>query len=371
MKKQAFYNDYCIIVHDDDSAMVTLKGEKCKPVKPILRQISEEILFDYRKIWNTRYLASQLIDHINNVDKVINDIKDVMSKIAEEIGSSKDMILCDGELDKFLCGKNYIPYIQQRMELNKAFTVYAPYSYPAIKLRLTLLDSLYSTNAKYSYFSIDEMSCEIYKLGTEQDAINYFNAVAQGGKDTRDLFSKNYGIHKNLKDGNKQPSLMSKYAYYELCTIGKSVTNLGFPIYDKLVVDIYPKVCDVLQIVKHNEIKESIEKYVSALNDVRRKIFDDNSLQFGMMQQYDILDAYLWRMGKINKGSFSLLLNKCDYIKFIENIGLKGKAFKKDGFENEVKDKCKTMSVADIMKGINNTTIKAMLEHWKKYYQNK
>ena len=68
MKKQAFYNDYCIIVHDDDSAMVTLKGEKCKPVKPILRQISEEILFDYRKTWNTRYLASQLIDHINNVD---------------------------------------------------------------------------------------------------------------------------------------------------------------------------------------------------------------------------------------------------------------------------------------------------------------
>ena len=296
-------------------------------------------------------------------DIVVADIKNVMCEIAEEINSFNDEILCDGEMEEYLCN-GPTSYLQQRAMLERIFkNTSKQYDYTSVKLRLTVLDSLYSTNANYTYFSIDDMAYEICKLGTEQDAIDYFNGIALGGKDTKGLFSKKYGMHKNCTPGNRQQSLMSKYAYYQLHIQNVNAYPLGFPIYDSLVLKIYPKVCNILGMKKCIKLT-LIENYVSALNGVRQKIFNSQLPQYGL-QQYDLLDAYLWRMGKIDGGNFSLLFNKCDYERFINNLGLKDRKIT----DAIVKGKCETMSVNEIMKDISNNLMRSLLEHWKKYYK--
>ena len=67
-------------------------------------------------------------------------------------------------------------YTQQRAMINQIFdmTSGANYNVPSIMLRLTVIDSLYSTNAQYSYFSIEEMANNIHDLGNEKDAVKYF-----------------------------------------------------------------------------------------------------------------------------------------------------------------------------------------------------
>jgi hypothetical protein len=65
----------------------------------------------------------------------------------------------------------------------------------------------------------------------------------------------------------------------------------------------------------------TIEDYVESLKQIRSKLFDNENLFLGY-QQFDILDAYLWRMGKFEDGNFSLLLEQKEYKKFITAIGL-------------------------------------------------
>ena len=103
--------------------------------------------------------------------------------------------------------------------------------------------------------------------------------------------------------------------------------TLGFPIYDRLALNMYPIVYDRLAISK-NSINNSddnicIEDYIKALNKLRKVIFSiEKDKLFKDYQQYDILDAYLWRMGKLDGGNYSLLLDRNDYQRFIKNLGL-------------------------------------------------
>ena len=217
-------------------------------------------------------------------------------------------------------------YVQQRAMINQIFATTSgnTYNIQSIMLRLIVIDSLYSTNAAYSYFSFEEMANAIKGLGNEEDAAKYFDSIATGGNDDKCLFSKKYGIRKNLKDGSKQMSLMSKYAYYVLLRNPKKYP-LGFPIYDSLAIKMYPKVCNNVGI-EPQKITEStsIKTYIGLLDTLRDKIFSNTDL-FNEYQQYDLLDAYLWRMGKLDEGNYSLLFNKDDYEKFITNIGLSAK----------------------------------------------
>ena len=56
-------------------------------------------------------------------------------------------------------GDSNFSYTQQRAMINQIWqsTVNEKYSVSSIMLRLIVIDSLYSTNAAYSYFSIEEM----------------------------------------------------------------------------------------------------------------------------------------------------------------------------------------------------------------------
>lgn len=264
-------------------------------------------------------------------------------------------------------------YNNQREAINTLFNN-EEYSIAAIILRLTVIDSLYSTNASYSYFSFDEMAKAIYDIGkgSREKAREFFADIIRGKNDGKKLFDKKYGIRKNLKEGGMQNSLLSKYAYYELLQ-DKKKYPLGFPIYDSLAREICPKAYNTLTGNKlssfSNESTPMIEKYVGNLNELRSVLFDDDEL-FDGFQQFDILDAYLWRMGKFNSGNLSLLLNEDDYKHFINNITCvyysmpKGKTLYFD-------DKVREMMISLKLPFYNCHSQKymtALRDHWMKYY---
>lgn len=91
--------------------------------------------------------------------------------------------------------------------------------------------------------------------------------------------------------------------------------TLGFPIYDRLAIS--------KNSINNSDDNICIEDYIKALNKLRKVIFSiEKDKLFKDYQQYDILDAYLWRMGKLDGGNYSLLLDRNDYQRFIKNLGL-------------------------------------------------
>lgn len=306
-------------------------------------------------------------------------------------------------------------YTQQRAMINQIFgmTSGTNYNVPSIMLRLTVIDSLYSTNAQYSYFSIEKMANKIRDLGDEAQAAQYFYTLVEEGKlakDEKKLFSSTYGIRKNCDEGSKQISLMSKYAYYVLI---KELDKypLGFPIYDSLAIEMYPLVCKKIGIKPQSKlsISDSIEKYVEALDELRNTIFNtENGNLFDKFQQYDLLDAYLWRMGKVNNGNYSLLFTRTEYEQFIQNLGIrhtpkevgyekklyemflnsrwKGKSLidkeekkDKDGknsiikysydFNTIVQHQCAKLPTDTILNRLSECEcIKQLIEHWRGFY---
>ena len=236
----------------------------------------------------------------------------------------EEIVLC--ELDKEKSLEN-ADYMNQRTLISSLFG--DGYGRGQIILRLTVIDSLYSTNAGYSYFSFSEMADKILSLGDRNAARKYFYAVVLTGEDKEGVFSERYGIQKNLSEGAMQMSLMSKYAYYELLQ-DRQAYPLGFPIYDRLAKKAYPTVCKMLGLPFCYNLPDagtpSIKEYIASINQIRKELFDGNDLFVvpgkQEYQQYDILDAYLWRMGKFDEGNLSLLLGRDAYIRFIKNIGL-------------------------------------------------
>ena len=229
------------------------------------------------------------------------------------------------ELDGEFKDLTSVDYTNQRTLINSLFCN-GGYNQGLVILRLTVIDSLYSTNAAYSYFSFEEMAERIMALGSRSEACDYFYNIARQGGDNLKLFDEPYGIQKDLSEGSKQMSLLSKYAYYEIMQ-DKSRYPLGFPIYDRLAKNAYPIVCRLLGLKPIARMSEqsspSIETYVRCLDQLRQAIFGDNETLFeGKYQQFDILDAYLWRMGKFDGGNLSLLMKRGDYTTFIKNIGL-------------------------------------------------
>lgn len=236
--------------------------------------------------------------------------------------------LCELDDEEIVVGD--AGYNNQRALISSLFS--QPFNRGQLILRLTVIDSLYSTNAAYSYFSFEEMADRILTIGsgTQEDIRNYFYSIAKGGKDTEGLFSEPYGYQKNLSEGSKQMSLLSKYAYYELLQ-DPGQYPLGFPIYDRLAKEAYPLVRKMLGEKDYYSMPQletpTIEQYVMCLSQLREALFKDeklyqpNGCKHGY-QQFDILDAYLWRMGKFSDGNLSLLLGCEDYAKFIGNLGL-------------------------------------------------
>jgi hypothetical protein len=290
-------------------------------------------------------------------------------------------------------------YVEQRNMIKCVFNNPACYDLSTVMLRLTVIDSLYSTNASYAYFSIEELAKAILDLGSEEDPKTYFKKIARGKDDDQNLFGRTYGIRKNTQKGGKLISLVSKYAYYTL--LCDESDALGFPIYDSLAIEMLPKLSKVLGVSAEFKNKDCIEEYVACLNALREALFgQDTNQRFERLQQFDILDAYLWRIGKLTHGNYSLLFTKKDYETFFENVfgvpsgsdHINMSLYKKfnENYPNLCKRKknkssksytyiidinkliaeiCIKMPTCDILKGVDDRqdAMAALIDSWKKF----
>ena len=234
-------------------------------------------------------------------------------------------------------------YNLQRKILTNLFrnTSNGNYTKEAIMLRLTALDSSYSTNASKSYYAFEEIAEEIWNIpgkgNREDNANHFFIEVATGVQTTSNnvhvdnWFNKQFGIQKNGKTGHRKTSLLSKYAYYCLLLDKKSD---GFPIYDSLAVASFPFACMILCQNSAQDLKKlvnqfssestyiPVSQYINAMKTLCNGLGLTNST-FSNFQKFDILDAYLWRMGKLSYGNLSLLLDKQEYEGVLTALALK------------------------------------------------
>ena len=255
-----------------------------------------------------------------------------------------------------------------------------------ILLRLVVLNSYYSTNADYSYFSLERLAERIIHETTQFAAKSgklpndyFYDIVLQNlGKPTtigKNFFEASYGIKKNGTPGVTLKSLISKYAYYCMMMDTKRYP-LGFPIYDRLARESYRKVMSALGLKPQTAQtlqSGSIGEYISALNELREEIFGAGSTAlFCGLQQFDILDAYLWWMGKLEGGNFSLLLTEGEYKMLINHVKptppIKGDKSQKDKIDDQIAKALKDIGAApfaSIADPQRKKFLTAMIDHWR------
>ncbi|MBR7002303.1 MAG: hypothetical protein IKI11_06570 [Neisseriaceae bacterium] len=196
-----------------------------------------------------------------------------------------------------------------------------------IYARLAIVDTFYSTQMNKRLFGLDDLAKEIKeKIGTDEklkEEVSKFkckNKKDEKNKISELLKSDNkYGIRKNGEDSGHARSLISKYIYF--------VTDCKFPIEDTFVKDN-------INIILLHFVKNEIDNKNDILKEII-KFCDDNKIK------YSEFDNLLWLFGKIKKGSLSLVVEKDDYIKIIEKLGLSYSNNKKESKkESEEFDKC-------------------------------
>ena len=187
-----------------------------------------------------------------------------------------------------------------------------------IMTQLTIIDSYYSTNMSHRYYGIEEVKDAIIKLSTSQTDlrrkfIEYaFNPTNH--EDITDLFHAEYGYSKKGFKFGQAISLISKYAYF--------ITDFQFPIFDSIVREIYPL------IQKHQKLSNNrVDAFVLQINDL---------MKLTEIEDYNKLDNLLWLIGKINRGNYSLILNKQKYLDLISKVaGLE--YLKSDKIDDKIK----------------------------------
>ena len=256
-----------------------------------------------------------------------------------------------------------------------------------ILLRLVVLNSYYSTNAAYSYFSLERLAERIIdettQFATKSGKLPndyFYDVVLQNlGKPTtigKDFFEASYGIKKNGAPGATLKSLISKYAYYCMM-MDPNKYPLGFPIYDNLARKSYRKVMKALELkpqMVQTLDEGSIGEYISALNELREEIFGKGSTAlFCGLQQFDILDAYLWWMGKLEGGNFSLLLTEGEYKMLINHVKptppIKGDKSRGKKIDEQIAKALKDIGAApfaSIADPQRKKFLTAMIDHWRK-----
>lgn len=202
----------------------------------------------------------------------------------------------------------------------KIFSVTNGFEKTNILVRLTLIDSMYSTQMNRRYYALEELAEALATLasGKEAKLRDLFLAFAKdpekysqdfnyGGTN---LFSESYGIGKDGSDKGVAISLISKYAYFE--------TKFKFPIYDSIACEMYLLVCRECGFDKYKKINLTVKEngkiqgeqtmvaYVKAINWLIEQL-DCKGLN------YDLLDRFLWFVGKIRRGNLSLVLTRTEY----------------------------------------------------------
>lgn len=172
-----------------------------------------------------------------------------------------------------------------------------------IYVRLTLIDSFYSTNMTKHYEGLRNLA-EMISKKTKSDAdlrakINiYKECLKQPELDT--LFESSYG-----NPASQAPSLISKYFYF--------VTNHNFPIEDRLV---------------RKNLKKFLKKYGREIDFLPYSKGEKSSNLIKHLLKLDIakesfsaFDNLIWLYGKISSKSYSLILKGKGFEKAVESNG--------------------------------------------------
>ena len=259
-------------------------------------------------------------------------------------------------------------YIEQREMIDKLFSEKKEGVERRLLLltRLSLLDALYSTGVnRYHPYAVVDIAEAIDELGTDHEYVATLATWLDNLDDQRrskalELFNRRFGALTDNSEEKKEKwekgtcaiSLLSKYSYY-LFRQYKDKYPSGFPIYDSLAKESYPRVLAYMGEEKAKTcprgVGSSIVSYLKAIKALGVALWgsDEEYMKYEYsMQRFDLLDAYLWRLGKLNKASYSLLLPRGDFAKIKE-------------FQQEKNNK----SLTQILSQIDDELFKTIYQH--------
>ena len=173
----------------------------------------------------------------------------------------------------------------------------------SINMRLTIVDSIYSTNMRVRLFGITDLAEKISSIGNDNALLEEVEKYKKNIKESKVnlLLEGNYGIKKSGRKSGEARSLISKYLYF--------VSEHKFPIEDSLLKS------NINNVLKYFECP-NIRKDSNFLHEII-SFCENKSIEF------DEFENFMWRLGKLSKGSLSALLSKDKYEKVIENLEIK------------------------------------------------
>jgi len=192
-------------------------------------------------------------------------------------------------------------YAKEKAFISRCFQIEVESQFDNVKLRLHLIDSLYSTQMSKRYYGIEELAEALAQYTDEElicEARNYVNSETSEILDK--VFTEKYGYNSIGKKEKKAVSLISKYLYF--------LTGYQFPIYDSLVKIAYPKVIKEYNI-ETGYSKITDDNFVKALSRLN---------QLSGIKDFEKLDNYLWYSQKFENNSFSLIFSKEEHLKRIK-----------------------------------------------------
>ena len=213
--------------------------------------------------------------------------------------------------------KNESGYSLGKSTILKVFKATDGYSHEDILARLTLIDSMYSTQMSRRYYGLEELAVALADVhnrkNLEEAFLDFLKdkdlkpfELRNSKKVRTNLFIEKYGIGKNGEDKGSAVSLISKYAYFE--------TKFKFPIYDSIVREMYPRVWNYCGFPKSEMLEFKYNDMTSFVEMINLMISKLNSTYVN----YDSLDRILWYVGKIYRGNLSLVLSREEYDAFAE-----------------------------------------------------
>lgn len=223
--------------------------------------------------------------------------EDIQKKIKDILKEKKDV---KGNSSGFALNRSTIEKVFRTLQVSSAQDIQA---------RLTLIDSMYSTQMNRRYYALEELAQALWTLNQKNgDLAGLFKTFAKDRdisafNDTdgkNNLWSAQYGIGKDGKEKGVAVSLISKYAYF--------ATGYKFPIYDSIACEMIPLIWpdpesyeSVCPWKVHE--KPSIREFLDAVNSLCKYYQTD----------YDHLDRLMWFVGKILRKNFSLVLTRSEY----------------------------------------------------------
>lgn len=205
------------------------------------------------------------------------------------------------EVDKVYLDLQSSHYAKEKAFISKCFQKSLESQFDKVKLRLLLIDSLYSTQMSKRYYGLEELAGALAQYTDEElirEARNYVNSETSEILDK--LFTEKYGYNSVGKKEKKAVSLISKYLYF--------LTGYQFPIYDSLVKIAYPKVIKEFNIeTGYSKITDA--NFVQALAKLNK---------LSGINNFEKLDNYLWYSQKVENNSFSLIFSKEEHLEKIK-----------------------------------------------------